>query len=314
MYDPPTNTWTSLTAATHSMPIYPFIYQLPDGRILHAGGSEVPTATEVLDLRTNTWSTVDARILDGGSIVNYAPGKFMKAGSAADDGNSGPSTRNAYTLDMNQPNPTWQPIASMTYPRAFLNLTSLPERRSAGQRGRHREVGVRGLQRGAADGDLEPRRTGAWRTVASLTEPRLYHSVATLLPDGRVFLSGGGGDPGVPNHKTAQLYSPAYLFNGPRPTITSVDSTVQYGSSSFVATPDAAGIVKVTLIRTGSVTHAFDQNARTLTLPFTQAAGGLDVQMPANGNLAPPGYYMLSIVNSQGRTVGVVDGAVPGAV
>ena len=299
MYDPPTNTWTSLTAATHSMPIYPFIYQLPDGRILHAGGSEVPTATEVLDLRTNTWSTVDARILDGGSIVNYAPGKFMKAGSAADDGNSGPSTRNAYTLDMNQPNPTWQPIASMTYPRAFLNLTSLPNGEVLASGGDTEKSGFVDSN-GVLPMEIWNPDTGAWRTVASLTEPRLYHSVATLLPDGRVFLSGGGGDPGVPNHKTAQLYSPAYLFNGPRPTITSVDSTVQYGSSSFVATPDAAGIVKVTLIRTGSVTHAFDQNARTLTLPFTQAAGGLDVQMPANGNLAPPGYYMLSIVNSQG--------------
>jgi Galactose oxidase-like, Early set domain/Fibronectin type III domain len=37
-----------------------------------------------------------------------------------------------------------------------------------------------------------------------------------------------------------------------------------------------------------------------LSLPFTQTAGGLNVQMPANGNTAPPGYYMLSIVNGAG--------------
>ncbi len=157
MYDPATNTWTTMTAATHSMPIYPFIHQLPDGRILHSGGSEAPTATEVLNLGTNTWSTVDARVIDGGSIVNYAPGKFMKAGSAADDGNSGPALKTAYTLDMNQPNPTWQPTASMSYPRAFLNLTALPSGEVLASGGDTEKSGFVDANGGAADGDLDPR-------------------------------------------------------------------------------------------------------------------------------------------------------------
>ncbi|MEW1953441.1 galactose oxidase-like domain-containing protein [Terrabacter sp. NPDC080008] len=299
MYNPPTNAWTTMTAAAHSMPIYPFIYQLTDGRILHAGGSETSTATEALDLNTNTWSTVDSRAIDGGSIVNYAPGKFMKAGSATDSGGSGASTNTAYTLDMNQPNATWQPTGSMAHPRAFLNLTALPDGSVLASGGDTEKSGYNDAN-GVLPMEIWNPATGQWKTVASLTEPRLYHSVAVLLPDGRVFISGGGGDAGVPDHKTAQLYSPPYLFNGRRPTISSVNSTVQYGGSTFVQTPDAASITKVTLIRTGSPTHSFDQNARALTLSFAQGTGGIDVQLPANGNYAPPGYYLLSIVNGNG--------------
>jgi hypothetical protein len=56
----------------------------------------------------------------------------------------------------------------------------------------------------------------------------------------------------------------------------------------------------VSLIRLASVTHAFNADQRYLPLTFTPNAGGLDVQMPANHNLAPPGYYMLFILNSNG--------------
>ena len=56
----------------------------------------------------------------------------------------------------------------------------------------------------------------------------------------------------------------------------------------------------MSLIRTGSVTHAFDENARAMSLDFTQSVGGIDVKMPANGNYAPPGYYMLFLVDDKG--------------
>jgi fibronectin type 3 domain-containing protein len=299
IYNPVTNTWGDLTAASKSMPIYPFIYQLPDGRILQAGASEVATATQVLDLITNQWTSVDARIIDGSSIINYAPWKFLKAGSAADDGNSGAATRTAYTLDMSQAGATWQPTASMQYPRAFTNLTALPDGSVLASGGGTEKSGfVDG--NGVLPMEIWNPSSGQWTTVASLTEPRLYHSVATLLPDGRVFIAGGGGDPGVTDHKSAQIYSPPYLFKGPRPTITSAPDVVGYGAVAFIQTADAASIGSVSLIRTGSVTHSFDQNARALQLGFSQAAGGINVQMPANGTYAPPGYYLLSIVNSQG--------------
>lgn len=299
VYDTLHNTWTNLTSATHNIPIYPFMYQLPDGRVLWAGASEVPTQTEVLSANLQSWSPVDSRIIDGGSIANYAPGKFIKAGSAADSGDSGPSSNTAFTLDMSQPNPTWQPTASMQYPRSFVNLTNLPDGTVLASGGDTEKSGFNDAN-GVLPAEIWNPATGTWHTVAPMGDVRLYHSVSQLLPDGRVFISGGGGDPGVPDHKTYQIYSPNYLFKGPRPTITSVPGTVQYNSNVFVQTPNASSIQRVSLIRTGSGTHSFDQNARALSLGFTQTSGGLNVQMPANGNFAPPGYYMLSIVDGNG--------------
>jgi hypothetical protein len=90
------------------------------------------------------------------------------------------------------------------------------------------------------------------------------------------------------------------LFNGARPTISSAPGTIQYAANFTVTTPDALQISSVALVRLGAVTHAFDQNQRYVPLTFQQVAGGLTVQSPPSGNLAPPGYYMLFIVNSTG--------------
>ena len=299
LYSPDTNTWQSLTAASHEMQIYPFIYQLPDGRIAHLGGSEVPTTSEVLDLSTNQWTTIDSRIIDGGSIANYAPGRFIKAGSAADDGFTGSSLKTAYTLDMNTSGAKWQPTGNMAFARSFLNLTNMPDGTVLATGGGTDKSGFVDANAVLQAEDWDPS-TGAWSTYAAMTAPRLYHSVAVLLPDGRVYVAGGGGDPGVSDQRSAQIFSPPYLFKGPRPTIASAPATVKYGSPTFVGTPDAASISRVSLIRTGSVTHAFDQNARATSLSFSQTAGGLTVNMPANRNDVPPGYYMLFIVNGQG--------------
>jgi hypothetical protein len=299
LYSPDTNSWQSLTAASHTMPIYPFIYQLPDGRIAHLGGSEVPTASEVLDLSTNQWTAIDSRVIDGGSIANYAPGRFIKAGSAADDGFSGNSLATAYTLNMNVPGAKWEPTSNMAFPRSFLNLTNLPDGTVLATGGGTDKSGFVDSNAVLQAEDWNPS-GGGWTTYAAMSAPRLYHSVAVLLPDARVYVAGGGGDPGVSDQHSAQIFSPPYLFKGPRPTISSAPATVHYGSTAFVGTPNAASISRVSLIRTGSVTHAFDQNARATSLSFTQAAGGLEVSLPSNRYDLPPGYYMLFIVNGQG--------------
>ena len=143
--------------------------------------------------------------------------------------------------------------------------------------------------------------TRTWTTMASMVTPREYHQTAILLPDARVLVSGMGADFGqVPDEQNAEFYSPPYLSKGARPTITQAPSQVSYGSNFFVATPDSTSIAKAVLIRTSAVTHFFDQNTRYVPVIFQQATGGLTITAPASANFAPPGYYMLFLVNSAG--------------
>jgi hypothetical protein len=75
---------------------------------------------------------------------------------------------------------------------------------------------------------------------------------------------------------------------------------VTYGQTFLVETPDAANVTGVTLIRLGSVTHAFNQNQRISRLDFAPTAGGLTVTAPTSTNLAPVGHYMLFLLNGNG--------------
>jgi hypothetical protein len=102
----------------------------------------------------------------------------------------------------------------------------------------------------------------------------------------------------APNPFTAEIFSPPYLFQGPRPTIVSAPASVTYGQTFFVQTPDAANITQVTWIRLSTVTHTFNENQRINLLNFSQAAGGLNVTAPASSNFAPPGHYMLFILQN----------------
>ena len=300
IYDPGTNTWTSLTNANNPFESYPFMYLLPDGRVIHIGGSEYATDTDILDLNTISWSLVDSNIVDGGSATMYLPGKFIKAGSAADSQNSGASSNTTFVLDMTQPSPAWHQTASMAYARSFMNLTMLPDGSVLATGGESDKNGG-DISKAVYAAELWSPQTQTWSTMAAMHKPREYHGTALLLPDGRVLESGMGADFGnVPDQKSAEFYSPPYLFKGSRPTISQAPTQIQHGSTFFVGTPDAANIASVSLIRTGAVTHFFDQNERYLPLSFTQTTGGLTVTAPIDANLAPPGYYMLFIVNSAG--------------
>jgi galactose oxidase len=122
----------------------------------------------------------------------------------------------------------------------------------------------------------------------------VYHSAALLLPDGRVLSTGGNGFPDT------EIYSPPYLFKGTRPTITSAPASVAYRQSFFVGTPNASAISKITMLRLSSVTHAFNMSQYINQLSFSQTTGGLNVTAPASGNVAPPGYYLLFLLNGSG--------------
>jgi len=135
--------------------------------------------------------------------------------------------------------------------------------------------------------------------------PRGYHSVALLLPDGRVWTAGSTeGSLGATENaeKRVEVYEPDYFSKAGRPEITSAATNVSYGQSFVIGTAQAASIERVALLRCGSVTHAFDSDQRYVGLTFQKGEGNtLNATAPPNGNIAPPGYYMLWLIDNQDR-------------
>jgi hypothetical protein len=314
LYNPNTGSYTTLSGAGLYVPAYPFMYQLPNGQVLEAGSGEYDTSigpatpSAVLNLQTQTWTTLGGPAVNGGTSVMYLPGKVMTTGSSydalvgsPDPTNPAPSSSATYVLDATQASPQCQQTAPMAFGRTYATLTVLPTGQVLATGGSSTQDPVN-LANAVYPAESWDPNTQTWTTLASEQVPRLYHSSALLLPDGRVLVAGGGRDFGKEqaNESNAEIYSPSYLFQGPRPTISSAPSTAEYASSFAVQTPDAANIASVSLVSLGADTHAFNMNQRYVPLSFTQTAGGLTVQAPADGNTAPPGYYMLFVVNSQG--------------
>ena len=303
VYNPQTNTWTELSAASLPLPYYPHMHVLPDGRVLASSTSEHPIMSHILDVNAQTWSLVDPDPVDGGSAAMYLPGKVLKSGTSYHpDDPVVPSAATTYVLDATQPSPRWRQTTPMAYARTYHVLTVLPDGTVlvTGGGATTDAVGVGG---GALPAEIRSPATETWTTVASMAAPRLYHSTALLMPDARVLVMGGGRFNGVDeptDQLSAQLYSPPYLFKGARPAITSAPASTTYGGTITVGTPDAARIASVSVIRLGSVTHAINMDQRFVPLAFTAGSGSLSVQAPANANLAPPGHYMLFIVDTSG--------------
>ena len=285
-----TNTWRNLTTAQLSQPLYPNMLVAPNGKVFSAGPSRQSRYLNTAG--TGAWSNV--AVLNFSGFRDYGPALMYDSGKVAVIGGADPPTATAEVIDLNAATPVWKYTGSMHYPRRQHNAVILPD-------GKVLIVG--GSSAGGFDTSTSPvlptemwdPATGQFTVMASIAAYRGYHSTALLLADGRVLSA--GGNVGGPN---AQLFSPPYLFAGARPSIASAPVSAGYGQTVFIGTPDAASVSKVTLLRQASVTHTNNMSQGFQSLTFTSASTGLNVTMPANANLAQPGYYMLFILNSSG--------------
>lgn len=288
--------WRQLTSAALALPYYPRNFVAPDGRIFYAGEGRQSYYLDVAG--AGRWTDGPQRQFgsrDYGSAVMYAPGKILYAGGGD------PPTNSAEIIDLNQPSPTWSLTGEMAFARRQINATLLPTGDvlvTGGTSG----GGFNNREGAVLAAELWHPATGTWTTLASSAVVRMYHSTALLLPDGRVLYTGSGDGPvGTVNERNYELYSPPYLFHGARPTITgALPPRAGYGQSQVVNTPDGAGIAQVNLVGLGSVTHAFDQSARLVPLSFSRVATGLTINLPASRTTAPPGPYLLFLVNTSG--------------
>ncbi|XP_010553274.1 PREDICTED: aldehyde oxidase GLOX [Tarenaya hassleriana] len=148
------------------------------------------------------------------------------------------------------------------------------------------------------------------------TVPRMYHSTANLLPDGRILLAGSNPHyfykfkAEFPTELRIEAFSPEYLSPDRanlRPEILEIPVTVRYGEGFdlLVNVPlPVVGIIEVNLGSAPFATHSFSQGQRLVKLnvqPSEPVAGEgkykIRCMAPPNGAVAPPGYYMAFAVN-----------------
>jgi Domain of unknown function (DUF1929)/Bacterial Ig-like domain (group 1) len=318
------NQWVPLPGAgTLNIPYYPRNFVDPKTGLIFYAGERVQSRWFNVDGSgvgggRGAWIAGPLRVWqnnrDYGSAVMYDAGKILYVGGggnagwrqAPEDPKTNTPTATAETIDLDQPSPAWQSTGSMAFPRRHMNATILPDGQvlaTGGTRGGGKLVDFSEANAIHAAESWNPA-TGQWTTLASNNITRVYHSVSLLLPDATV-LHGSSGDAMdgtavVPKQRNHEIFSPPYLFKGARPTITSVPATVGYGQVFSVATPNALQVTTVRWIRLGSVTHAFDASARANNLDFQVSDGNLQVTAPVSPRLAPPGHYLLFILNRNG--------------
>ena len=322
VYDPGTGNWTLVSGATRNFPeLYPSLHLLPSGQIFYsrsgwAMADTGNTNTGYLALTgpaSGTWSDLGSlqfndrqegtAVIHVDTSVSPATARVMVIGGGVSGAPTARSPQTAEKIDLTAltPAPAWSRTADMNFPRVNVNAVLLPD-------GNVLVIGGQRAGKWNADPQavLEPElydpRTDTWTVLPPMQHPRQYHSVAVLLPDGRV-LGAGGVDPSAAERdlRSMEVFSPPYLFMGPRPVISACPANAAYGATFDVDTPDAAAVDSVVLMRPCATTHHTDAGQRYVKLAITgRTAGQVTVAAPADGNQAAPGYYMLFVVKANG--------------
>jgi plastocyanin len=288
--------WSPTKALPFNYFYYPWTFLLPGGDLFVAGPQKParrfdPTGNPVVDNPARQYNQISSQRgvnMDGTAVLlplrppNYEPRVLVAGGAAAD------ARQTAEWIDLSVAAPAWQALPNMTVAREKVNSVLLPDGR----------VLIAGGTQTPPNGgpaeifDPEDPASG-FELGPTMKYVRGYHSAAILMPDGSVIM---GGDPNggtTPNER----YLPSYMFK-PRPTITGSPATVAYGAGFSVQTPTPGAIAEVVLLRPGAVTHGFNQSQRYVGCAVTgSTANTIDATAPPDGTIAPPGYYLLFLID-----------------
>jgi hypothetical protein len=301
----PGSGWSPEFTAPWTPPLYPRMHLLPNGTVFYSGST---TSSSIFDPSTHLWTTNVAQTNFSGTrtygtsvLLPLTPANGFKP-VVLIMGGGNPATATTEIIDLSASSPQWIFGPAMSQSRIEMNATILPNGKVVALGGSANDEDG---STASFNTDIYDPTANTFTTGAANVYPRLYHSNSLLLQDATVLVTGSNPARGT-YEQHSEIYSPSYLFNADgslatRPAITSVTpNTLAYNAGFQLQTPDAASISSVVLMRPGAVTHAFDMEQRLVGLSFTAGASALSVTAPSSGNIAPPGYYMLFVVNSAG--------------
>jgi plastocyanin len=307
IYDPATGTWSAPVTLPFNYLWYPWTFLLPLGDLFIAGPQKPArrfdyTATPIVNDPMREYNQVYPQRgvnMDGTAVMLalkpplYQPRILIAGGSSVYwTSSEAGALKTAEWIDLSVASPVWQALPDMNIARDHTNSVLLPD---------GRVVIMGGVDLPPDGGPVEifdpEDPSSGFQLGPNMKHPRGYHSAAILLRDGSVFM---GGDPApfsLGDQTPSERYRPDYFFKS-RPQITASPATLSHGAAFSVSTPTPNSIAEVVLMSAGAVTHAFNQNQRCVGCTITGVgSGALHATAPPDGNIAPPGHYILFLVD-----------------
>ena len=323
---------STLSGAKRQAATYPHLFALPDGGVLHAGPTASallefdgkPSWRELPDSREDRLGGTATLLPDGrkGSFEVLQTGGFDDVEAAVD------AHASTELIDAGAKRPRWKTQAPLNVRRSYHNTVLLPDETLVTIGGGNGNDDVQGSYR-TEPGEARPQRqvelwdpgTRSWRLGPPQVEDRTYHSVALLLPDGRVMSAGddkfplistdGGPADDFSRDDTIEIYSPPYLFGddgspltpAQRPQIISMPRRIRYGKEFRVGHATGAGggpVKRAVLVAPSATTHADDMTQRLVPLRLSDGRGPLELDAPKSARVAPPGWYMVFLLDASG--------------
>jgi hypothetical protein len=287
-----------------SVSLYPRALFMPTGLVAVAGQSKT---TRTWNPQTGKWTfagNLSVARSYGNMVLLPLNNDPSEKGQILVCGGSNSTEENATTtVELLTPNPstsyatfTFQTIAPCNFGRRHAPNTYLPDGNIIFFGGTNFQNATSGAYKNAEIFDPLAK---SWTVVDGMAVPRIYHSTGILLLDGRVWLAG------TSYSKTnwelrSEFFVPSY-YNATRPTISSDPTVGNYGGTINISTPDATDVQKVSLIRLSTFTHGFNSELRFIWLQIqSKGSSNVTVSAPVNAKIAPPGYYMIHVLNSAG--------------
>ena len=288
-----------------SVSLYPRALFMPTGLVSVAGQSKT---TRTWNPQTGKWTFAGnlsvARSYGNMVLLPLNGSSSSQTGQILVCGGSNSSSDNATTVvQLLTPNPstnnttfTFQTIASCNFGRRHAPNAYLPDGKLIFFGGTNFQNSSSGAYKNAEIFDPVAK---SWTVVNGMTVPKIYHSIGILLLDGRVWLAGTQYSKSNWELRS-EYYVPSY-YNATRPTISSSPIVGNYGGTINIPTTNAASIQKVSLIRLSTFTHGFNSELRFIWLQIKiKGSSSVTVSAPVNAKIAPPGYYMIHVLNSTG--------------
>jgi hypothetical protein len=316
--------WRAFSQQTSYFDLYAHLFLLATGQIFYSGAyfsSSNGVTPRLLNLpgnfnqaiaETSVGALPEPDSAGQAASILLPPAQDQKVMVIGGGDSSGNATKRVSIIDLKQSNPSYgntQQPPQPTFARMHHNAVLLPDRTVFVCNGSAQSEN--GSQ-AARTAEIYDPINNTWTVAATAQIVRLYHSIALLLPDGRVLAAGGnprrlnecdssgnlpGSNPVIPcEEKRLEIYSPPYISSSTRPVINNAPQSASYNSTFTIQTPQAANIQWVSLIKPMATTHGLDTEQRLVDLPITARNGSsLTVSVTNNRNIAPAGYYMLFI-------------------